>query len=148
MLPISCLPTPVLLTLDSWLTAIEEWQTWEELSSPLTQHSHFIILPCLPCWYSWAAWIFVVGNSRSVFPHRPYTYAHSIATLQLSGSVFCSQRGDTCQVAASACFIHMYKTEQSSNFSQVILFILAYGSPDSPALFLFAFLSDRVKMDP
>lgn len=58
-------------SLDSWLPATEEWWTWEELASPLTQYSNFTILSCLPCWHSWAAWIFVVGNSSSVFPHYP-----------------------------------------------------------------------------
>lgn len=50
------------------------------------------------------------------------TNAHFRTIPQLSGSISCSQRGDTCQIAKNAYLYTCIKTEQSCNFSHIYLY--------------------------
>lgn len=91
----------------SWLTATEEWWTWEELSSPPAQHSNLIILSCLPCWQvQLPTFLWWVAAAQS-FPITHNRHAHT-CTFHSNSLTFrvrqeglysdcCSQRDDTCQ---------------------------------------------------
>lgn len=74
----------------SWLTATEEWWTWEESSSPPAQHSNLIILSCLPCWQlqqpGFLGWVAAAQSFPITHNTCTCTHAHFIAIVQPSGS--------------------------------------------------------------